>query len=372
MITQEELSQKGCALFFTEGVSLKSWDKAGILSREITFYNELSRYFAKFYFLTYGTEDDLQYRQRVAENIKIFPILRDLRKNGNNSLFQNIVRDVDFLRTHQVRGAQVALQCKKENDLPLVVRCGYIWSLHHRQESHNPFTNWWVTSMEKKIFRECDAILCTSKAACQHAIKFCGNLNKPVQWIPNYVDTNLFKPLAIKKKRKSLIFVGRLVRQKNILALLEAIEGVSCSLTLVGEGPLREMIFSFAQQKKISLEYHQKVPNEELPFLLNQHEIFVLPSLYEGMPKALLEAMSCGLAVIGSAIDGITDLIQDGLNGCLSSTHSMGLRQALLRLLENPTLREKYGKSAQKSAQEKFSLQQVVKQEIRFYKDILC
>lgn len=366
MITEEELLQKKGAVFFTEQASLKSWDEAGILSREVGFYNELSRHLAKIYLLTYGHQEDLKYRERLAANIEVLPILSDVGEDGNRQLLNDVLGDADFLRTHQVRGSEIALYCKKKSGLPLFVRSGYIWSLHYRRESRNPLASWLVQRKEKRIFRECDAILCTSEAGVSHARRLCSSGVKPIGLIPNYVDTERFRPFSVPKKRKSVIFVGRLTRQKNPLGLLKAVENIPCSVTIVGDGPLRNQILSFAQEKGINLGYRQRVFNEDLPSLLNQHSIFVLPSLFEGLPKVLLEAMACGLAVVGSRIDGIRDLIEDGINGLMCSPNPGSIREVLKILLGDPSLIQRYGEKARMKIQEKFNVHQVAKQEIAF------
>ncbi len=359
------------ALFFTEGVSLKDWDQSGIFTRETAFYNRLSRYLGKICFLTYGDEEDFQYREKLADNIQIFPVLGNTRENGNRELLRDVLGKVDFLRTHQVKGAEAALRCKKELRLPLFVRSGYIWSLHHRLESRNPFSSWRVTVKERKIFRQCDAILCASQAGRVHARRLCGDSEKPIGLIPNYVDTSLFKPWVVQKRKRSVIFVGRLAPQKNISSLLRALEGIDCSLTIVGDGPLRENILFEASRKKIKLEYHEQITNEKLPEILNEHEIFVLPSFYEGMPKALLEAMACGLAVVGSRIDGVKELIKDGVNGCLCRTDPQSINETALKLLQQPLLIQRCGSEARKSVEREFNLERVVEKEVDFYKSIL-
>lgn len=371
MITEQGLSQKRMVLFFTDGVSLKDWEQAGIFTRETAFYNRLSRYLAKIYFLTYGDEGERRYQEKLAGNIEIFPVLGNNWRNGGREVLREVLGKVDFLRTHQVKGSETALRCKKERQLPLFVRSGYIWSLHHRLESRNPFSSWRVAVKERKILRQCDAVLCASQMGMAHARRLCGNSEKPIGWIPNYVDTSLFKPLVAQKRRRSVIFVGRLVPQKNIFSLLRALEGIDCSLTIIGDGPLRQSILFEASKKKIKLEYHEQIVNEKLPDVLNEHEIFILPSFYEGMPKALLEAMACGLAVVGSRIDGIKELIKESVNGCLCRTDPQAIKEAVLKLLREPALIQRYGNQARKSVELEFSLEQVVKKEVDFYKSVL-
>src|SRR3989338_22068 len=207
VMTEECLKEKKAALFFTEGVSLKSWAEAGILSREIAFYNKLSQYLAKIYFLTYGGEEDYRYQSFLSDNIEIIPALSGLSERHHVEQFESILEEVDFLRTHQVKGADLALRLRRPRHRPLIVRSGYIWSLHHRLESRNPFSNWQVVFRERKVFKQCDAILCASEAGRAHARRLCGDSEKPIGLIPNYVDTSLFNPLVLQKRKRGVIFV---------------------------------------------------------------------------------------------------------------------------------------------------------------------
>ena len=89
------------------------------------------------------------------------------------------------------------------------------------------------------------------------------------------------------------------------------------------------------------------------------------------MPKALLEAMACGLAVVGSHIDGVKEVIKDGINGCLCRTDPHSIHEAALKLLQEPALIQQYGSQARKGVELEFSLEWVIKKEVDFYKSVL-
>ena len=71
MSTESQLKTKELALFFTTGVSLKTWFDIGSIEREVALYNVLSKYFNAIYFFTYGNEEDLQFKKYLADNIII-------------------------------------------------------------------------------------------------------------------------------------------------------------------------------------------------------------------------------------------------------------------------------------------------------------
>ncbi len=128
--------------------------------------------------------------------------------------------------------------------------------------------------------------------------------------------------MGLTKRPRSIVFVGRLVAQKNVESLIDAMQGFDSELTIVGDGPLRADLERRAAGLRVT--FAGVVPNENLPGLLNRHELFVLPSRYEGMPKVLLEAMACGLACVATDIPGNRDLIVDGESGLLCAPDGLG------------------------------------------------
>jgi len=154
--------------------------------------------------------------------------------------------------------------------------------------------------------------------------------------------------------------VGRLTQEKNLFSLLEALRGVSYSLSIVGSGEQREELEQFASENKVNVIFLGNVPNHEIPTILNKHDLFVLPSLWEGMPKTLLEAMSCGLPVIGTTINGIREVIEHGRNGILCDTDSGSIRKAIISLMKREELKKRVGINARKTIEERFSLDNLV------------
>ena len=189
--------------------------------------------------------------------------------------------------------------------------------------------------------------------------------------IPNYVETDVFKPLNSTRNRGTICFIGSLGQQKNILALLEALKGLPYRIDFIGSGPLSTQLQEAARSNGIKANFLGNIPNHELPEILNQHELFVLPSLWEGMPKTLLEAMACGLPVVGTNVSGIKEVIKDGENGLLCDTDSNSIRQAIIRLMEDEKLRERLGENARKTIEQEFSLEKLIHKELELYAELL-
>ena len=112
------------------------------------------------------------------------------------------------------------------------------------------------------------------------------------------------------------------------------------------------------------------LPNDQIPVELNKSQIFIIPSIFEGNPKVLLEAMACGLAIIGTEVMGIKEIINHEENGYLCKTNSGSIRKAIIELIKNPKLVKKTGENARKYILKNCSLEKIIRKEIRIYKSL--
>jgi len=106
------------------------------------------------------------------------------------------------------------------------------------------------------------------------------------------------------------------------------------------------------------------VAHEQLPDLLIQNEALVMPSIYEGTPKALLEAMACGVPVIATKSPGITGVVTHNRNGYLCGLSIEEIRGAIQVVLEDVVLRERLGQEAVRYIRKHHSLREAVEREI--------
>lgn len=132
-------------------------------------------------------------------------------------------------------------------------------------------------------------------------------------------DVLLDRHIDIMQSSLSLATVGRLSIEKGLHHLIDAVatlhsEGVPCRLNLIGEGPLREALKQQVRARGLEeyVEFTGLLPQSAVrPTLLEKADIFVIPSLSEGVPKVVLEAMSIGLPVVGTITGGIPDMLGD-------------------------------------------------------------
>ena len=184
--------------------------------------------------------------------------------------------------------------------------------------------------------------------------------------VPTGIDTQLFSPgtegrWGSRRQTQNgphVVYVGALSRAKGVEYLLEAVESLyakypGLQLTLVGDGPLRERIVYWSCKRGISgnVNLAGALSHDEIPGILRQADVFVLPSLKEGTPNALLEAMASGVACIATRVGEIPDVIEDGKDGLLVAPGSSeGLREGLETLLTDSRLRQKLSENCRKKA----------------------
>jgi len=148
---------------------------------------------------------------------------------------------------------------------------------------------------------------------------------------------------------KEILFVGRLSAVKGVQYLIRAMKQVQdkipdARLIIVGDGEEREMLETLSIHLDIQryVQFIGVVPHEKVKTFMQQADIFVLPSLSEGFPNVILEAMACGLPVIASRVGGIPDIITNTTNGYLvEAKDSDDLADKIVLLLSDAALRKK-------------------------------
>ena len=158
-----------------------------------------------------------------------------------------------------------------------------------------------------------------------------------VSIIPNGVREDFFyKGTRTLHARPRILFVGRLSPQKNVIQLLQALVGVSerFEVFIVGDGELRPELEQFAKDMELkNVHFTGRADGKEVVNFYAQSDIFVLPSLHEGMPLVLLEAMAMGLLPVVTDVPGSREIITDNKNGLIVPLNdSVSLQNKLLKL----------------------------------------
>ncbi|MCK5850204.1 MAG: glycosyltransferase family 4 protein [Kiritimatiellae bacterium] len=153
---------------------------------------------------------------------------------------------------------------------------------------------------------------------------------------------------------KIVLFVGSLIDVKGVRYLIEAMSGINAKLVIVGDGYLLDDLREMARRLSVDTVFLGRISRTEIPKWFAVCDVFVLPSLSEGRPNVLIEALASGKACVASDIPGTRELIQNGENGFLTPPEdSEALKEKIKLLLENGELRGSFEGNAKESIADK-------------------
>ncbi len=203
-------------------------------------------------------------------------------------------------------------------------------------------------------------------------------------YIPNGVAIGQFAKekavLRLKADHKArFLFVGRLEEQKGCKYLIQAtrilIEKTQdFEILLVGDGSQREILDNLTEENNLGsyVTFLGSVDAEKLKDFYCASDVFILPSVWEGLPVTLLEAWSAKLPVIVTNVGAIRDICVDERNGLIVRPKDpVAIAEAMLRLIEDDELRWRLAKNGAELVRREFSLEHVVKSTLELYEEVI-
>tara|TARA_Y100000816_G_C26106648_1_gene588332 strand:- start:3239 stop:4348 length:1110 start_codon:yes stop_codon:yes gene_type:complete len=358
-------------LFFTYGISLKDWDESGILNREIELYKSLSKNRnTKFTFVTYGDKEDLNY-SNILDDLNIIPIYSLIDKSKYKILnffksliiskkLSKIISNPTYLKTNQLNGSWVAMLIKFYTKTPLYIRTGYNlfeFSIKDKKGIIKKLFYYFLTQFG--LFYS-NAYSVTSNSDKLFLEKYF--ITKNVIVIPNWVvdvKKNEFNNRSVDK----LLGVGRLERQKNFASIINVLSNTQIELDLVGEGSEKEALKKISNSFATNVNFLGRLDYKELNQLYLNYRIFILPSLFEGNPKVVLEAMSKGALVIARKNKNISEIIDHNQNGVLYENDDEVLQKINL-YLNNKSEWKRITSNAYKSIEMNNTIESIINKEM--------
>lgn len=231
------------------------------------------------------------------------------------------------------------------------------------------------------------ALIFVSRANWEEALKKGLGPSSRFHLIRSGIDLSRFPALvedrALKKEELGfakdsplIVSIGNLKPQKNPVDFVNLAAQVVSSVPpaeflFIGEGPLR----AEAEGRAAALGLSRKIRfcgwRKDAGEWLAVSDVFVLTSLWEGLPRSLIEAMKSGLSCAAYAVDGIKDVIKDGENGFLVSAKDVqALSERVIRLLEDPDLRSRMGLAAARSVTDEFDIHRMVRSQENLYDEV--
>lgn len=363
-------------ILFTSNISLFDWEKKKILNREISLYLKFNSNY-KFYFLTYGDEKDLS----VISNskIKVIPIF--LKKNlFKNKFFRFLYslffviynikkfKKFDIIKSNQLLGSHLGLLIKIFLKKKLICRMGYDPNFFFSMKRNSFIKKNLMKFYSYIVFYFSDRIVVTTYFTKKYLIKNFYINEKKIFINPNFIDTSLFNNKYINNNINltKFISISRLDEQKNLDFLFNEISLANAKLDLIGLEKETDY-FQKIKKKYSGISFLGLIDNQNIKKIFAKYDAFILLSKFEGNPKSLLEAMSCGMLVIGSNVDGINNVIDHGKNGFLIDL-KIGSLAKLIKRINNKEFNIKIiRESSRKFVIKNHSLKKIMKNEELIY-----
>ena len=297
---------------------------------------------------------------------------------------RNLIKDeeIDIVHAHGTRANSNMFWAAKKQDLPIIYTC-HAWSFHIDQ---NPLVRRFRIWSEGFLTSRMDVNICGSKANRDTAKKLFPGFDAVI--INNSVDPQKFNPykqykdvraeLGISPDEIIVTSVARFTLQKQPLKLITAFAEVckhvsNVRLLMVGDGELKEKAIALIEKLGIGDRIILEPFRQDIPDVLAACDIFVLPSLWEAFPIALLEAMSMGKAVIGTNVDGTPEMVTHGDNGLLVELDNLeeSLAKAITELCTNEELRKRLQQNAIASIYNKYNVDTLARKNEDIYRQLI-
>jgi glycosyltransferase involved in cell wall biosynthesis len=290
--------------------------------------------------------------------------------------------DIDIVHAHGTRACSNLFWAARRLRLPMVYTC-HAWSFHLDQ---HPLVKKMRIWGEDFLTSRMDVNICGCEANKNTGKQLFRDFDAVV--INNSIDSRRFNPydeykdiraeLGIGKEELVVVSVARFTSQKQPLKLIRAFARLSgrvpnVRLLMIGDGEEKEAAISLIGSLGIGEKVILQPFRQDIPDVLAGSDIYVLPSLWEAFPIALLEAMSMGKAVIGTNVDGTPEIIRDRENGLLIGIEDLeaNLEEALMELSTDQELRERLQQNAISSIYNKYTVENLAKKNENIYRELV-
>ncbi len=276
--------------------------------------------------------------------------------------------DYDIIHSHIFPAMVCGALSKRDKKLVITLQGGdigeYKESSRLIRALEMPFIYW--------SLRKADMVHCVSTHIAKAARRLCA---RDVTVVPNGVDTSIFHPydryqlrkkLGYSPREKIVVSTSRLTPKNGLDYLIKATAPLGdVKLIIIGDGEQRKHLESLIQDLKLKNRVFLlgTLPHKELPQYLAIADAFCRPSVNEGFGISFIESMACRIPTIGTAVGGITDIINHGENGILVPPEDAGtLSRALKRVIEDGNLAKQIAERGYQTVREKFTWEKVLQQ----------
>lgn len=276
--------------------------------------------------------------------------------------------NIDVIHCHGIKPNLYGILASRGNKVALVSTC-HSWIFESKKD-------WVVSAVERCLLRSSDRVVAVSDHLIPPLRRFgvrADVIANGIDLQPFYNQSSDFREKMKWSGRPVIGAIGRLCPGKGLQYLLRAApevlrENPRALFVLVGDGPELQTLEAEAKSLGIQDSVCFLGVRQDIPELLSSMDVLAMPSLYEALPMALLEAMAAGKAVVASSVGTIPRVIQERVNGLLLSPGDVkGLATALCDLLKNPEFRMLLGQNARQTVESRFSSASMAKRYAEVY-----
>jgi glycosyltransferase involved in cell wall biosynthesis len=292
----------------------------------------------------------------------------------------------NIVHTHSSKAGILGRLAARLAKTPLIVHTVHGWSFH---DYMSPVTRWVYILLERWIARFSDVLVVVTERDIEKGLQAGIGRREQYRRIRSAIPLDEFDPrtvdrqairreLALPAKAVVIGNVGRFSTQKNPLdwVRVAGLVGKACPqarFLLVGDGPMRLQVEQALQQAGIAERTTLTGLRRDVPRLLAAMDIFLLTSLWEGLPRVIPQAMAMGLPVLANRADGVTEAIQDGSSGFLCSPGEIEqMAECCIDLARHPLQRQEMGCRGQAYALQEFDLRKMISSLEALYDELLA
>jgi glycosyltransferase involved in cell wall biosynthesis len=377
----------------TQGVGISEWTKSGVVSRETSLFYEYKSNGWNVVVVTTSKADKIL--KKDIENT--YPEFQFCFLPRNPFLNSILIRsqlmksigtiesnpknfdDKIFVRSNQLLGSHLCYLATVFSKRKFILRQGFNAVADMKNENRIGNLRMKLFSKyEKFLARRADIIEFTSLRSKMQTLENSGS-KAQCNVISNFVDIKTWpiqkhREMRIaKEKTKTVIgYFGRFEPQKNLIEFLRACADIpDLEIRLIGDGALREELVKIAESENIEIDIRGSLRQVELQKECLLWDLVIFPSLYEGNPKSILEAMTLGVPVLSTDVPGVDEVIIDEENGFLAlGTDSRSIKELINKVMSfGDTTR--ITTAAQDMIKEKYTLPSIVKSQISSYLELI-
>jgi glycosyltransferase involved in cell wall biosynthesis len=292
---------------------------------------------------------------------------------------------IDIVHTHLTRSTLLGVLAARRSDNVRVCATVHNVIFHNKRGKMSP-RRWLMGAGIRMTFPRADRLIAVSEEVAGAIQSYAGIASDRITTIVNGIDSDRFafaeskqalrRKLSLPADQPIAVSVGRLTQQKgypHLLAALALVPRAERPLTLiVGDGSDRAALEAKSAALKVDTHVRFLGNRHDVPELLAASDIFVLSSLWEGLPLALLEAMAASLPAVVTAVGGNPKVVEDNVSGILvPPADERALAEALRSLIRQPSWRQQLGQSAHDRFQRDYSSRRFIEAHETLYETML-